>query len=321
MPTPSRNGATRKRSATWLLPKRHPVKETRREEYPALAPRLVVHDQLGQFEIRGEISRGATATIYDAWDANLGRGVALKVLSQHLEAVPEARRRFEAEWKLAARIAHPGILSVYAQGWDKGYSFYAMRRLSGDTAAALANSTVRKTAQVKELAVLFAAASRSVAELHAGGIVHRDLKPENFVVDPEGRLLLCDFGSALDRNDRDPLLEGCLWGTVRYMAPEQFRPNADPYDVRSDIYALGICLYEATTGVLAFPHGDEKKIVRRKLHVSPAPPRRIRPEIPMSFDATIRRAIAPNPALRYQSAAELAEDLERFATGKRGSKR
>lgn len=314
------DGSAQKRSATWMLPARHPVDETRREEYPALAPRLGVHDRLGAFEIRGEIAQGATATVYDAWDEQRGQLVALKVLSQHLEAVPESRKRFEAEWTLAARVAHPGILPVYGHGLENGYSFYAMRRISGGTASKLIDTPVRK-GRIEELAVLFAAAARSVAALHACGIVHRDLKPDNFVMDPEGRLLLCDFGSALDRRNPDPLLEGCLWGTVRYMAPEQFHPNADPYDVRSDIYGLGICLYEATTGVLAFPRGDEREIIRRKLNVALAPPRRIRPELPMSFDAMIRRAVEPNPALRYQSAEDLAEDLERFAGGKRGSRR
>jgi serine/threonine-protein kinase len=278
---------------------------------------------VGSFRIEEEIAAGAVARIYAVSEPGSGFRLALKVLSAHFGLLPEARRRFEAEYELARRVAHPGIIPVYERGCDAGYWFYSMRLESSRTVAALKGrgESDSRDGFYLRLAALFAQAAASLEALHRNGIVHRDVKPDNLLLGRDGGLVLCDFGSALDARHRDPALADGLWGTVRYMSPEQFRPDADPYDPASDIYALGVTLYEVATGVSPFPRTTEHELVRWKLSRLPPAPRRVRPDLPLGLDALIRRAMEPNRSLRFQSAGELALELDRFALAKRGSRR
>jgi serine/threonine protein kinase len=313
---------------TRLLPRAlappRPREATRRRQFAPLAPRLERGDRLGAFRIEREISSGGAARVYAAADTTTKRRVALKVLSAHLGQDPEGERRFEAEYRLASRVAHAGIVRVVSWGRDRGHHFYAMELLGGETAASLPRAEDGSDGEGQDfarLAMLFAPVARALEALHARGIVHRDVKPDNLLIDGGGSLLLADFGSALDALERDPLLERCLSGTLRYMSPEQFCPGADPYDPLQDIYSLGLVLYEAATGIPAVPRLPEKEVARWKLSRLPALPRALNPRLPLGLEAIIRRAMEPEPRLRHPAAGELARDLERYATLRRGSSR
>jgi serine/threonine protein kinase len=302
---------------------RAPGGKTRVESFPALPPRLRPGDELGVHRLGEEISRGATATVHSARGDSYPEEAAIKVLSPHLAVIPAAVARFKAESALAARVKHPSIIRVFASGTAREHHYYVMELLSGRTVEDMVTDAAgdRDEAFFRETAIRFAGIARALDALHRAGIVHRDVKPENILVSSGERLVLCDFGSAVDARSRSRAHRRSLWGTIRYMSPEQLRPGADPGDPGIDIHALGLTLYEAATGVSPFPRCLESELVRLKLTRIPAAPRRVNFKVPLGLDAVIRQAIEPNPGLRYRSAADLANDLERFAARKRGSRR
>jgi serine/threonine-protein kinase len=247
----------------------------------------------------------------------------VKVLLPQLAASPPQVSRFRAEAAMAERVGHPSILPIYGSGRDGEHCYYAMRLEKGTTLDDWSSeaSLHRDEAFFVDLATRFAAVARAVDAIHRQGIVHRDVKPSNILIDAEGNLVLIDFGSALDRNDRDPVLEEFEGGTVLYMSPEQLTPGADPYDPAGDIYSLGLTLYEAATGAPPFPHCADEELARLKLTRLPPPPRHWNHYIPLGLEAIIRQAIDVNRRLRYDSAELMARDLERFTSRKRGSGR
>ncbi len=312
---------TQDRRVTALLSSESTGK-TRKALFPALPPRLKPGDMLDDFRIEREISSGATATVYEAWQLSRGRQAALKVLSPHLAIIPEAATRFIVEAAFAERVEHKSIVEIHGTGKTREHYYYAMRLESGATAEKLVDEAPRGgESHFCGLARQFSAVARALEKIHANGIVHRDVKPENLLIGSDGELVLCDFGSALDANERSAVLETCLWGTVRYMSPEQFGPDGDPYSPLIDIYALGLSLYETVTGVSPFPRSTEEELVRLKLTRLVPPPRHMNLRLPLGLDSIIRQAIEPNPSLRYACMGDLAEDLERFGERKRGHRR
>lgn len=298
------------------------LQKTRKVAFPALPPRIKAGDELGDYRIEGELASGGTATVFAAEETSRNRRVALKVLSSHLVHVPEATTRFLAEAAFAERVEHPSISRVLGSGRVADHYFYAMALQSGDTAERLILDAQRSDeVDFQRLARQFSGVARALELLHANGIIHRDVKPENLLVGSDGELILCDFGSALDANDRSVLLEECLWGTVRYMSPEQLVPGCDPYSPLIDVYGLGLTLYEVVTGSSPFPRVTEEELVRIKLGRIPPPPRAMNPRLPLGLDAVIRQAIEPSPRLRYGAMGDFAEDLERFAERRRGHRR
>lgn len=321
MEDPRRYPAGQSRKITAVLA---PVvaRKTRRAEFPALPPRLRTGEALGDFRIEREIATGSTATIFEVLEGACGRHVALKVLSPHLALVPRAAARFKAEAAFAERLEHPGIVPIYGCGKARGHYYYAMRLETGETAERLVDESAHADENFfYRVARQFAAVAQALAALHQAGIVHRDVKPENLLMGRDGDLILADFGSALDCNEPSSELASNLWGTVRYMAPEQFGRDADPYSPATDIYALGITLYEVTTGMSPFPRGDEEDIARWKLTRLPPAPRLSNNRLPLGLDSIIRQAIDPNPTLRYAAMADVASDLARFGEKKRGHRR
>ncbi|MBI4602739.1 MAG: serine/threonine protein kinase [Planctomycetes bacterium] len=322
MQDPLRFPAAQGRRLALVAAKRE-AEKTRRASFPGLPERLRPGDVLGELRLEREVTTGGTATVYAAEDLLRGSKVALKVLSPHLALVPPAVARFKAEAALAERVESPWIVPVLGSGKDKDRYYFAMRLESGETAERLVEEAQdgRDEGSSRRVALQFAGVARALEALHEAGIVHRDVKPENLLLGSMGELLLSDFGSALDARDRSAVLEASLWGTVRYMSPEQFLPDADPYDATVDVYALGLSLYEAVTGLSPFPRVREEELARLKVTRVPPAPRHLNPRIPLGLDAVIRHAIEPCPRLRCPGAGALAEDLERFAEGKRGHRR
>ena len=294
----------------------------RKASLQAILPRLKVGDLLDDFRIEQEIAAGATATVYEAWQLSQGRQAAVKVLSPHLASVPEAATRFIAEAAFAERVEHGSIIKLYGSGKARDHYYYAMRLESGETAERIVEQAPRSDENFFHcVARQFSDVARALEMLHAHGIVHRDVKPENLLIGHDGKLVVGDFGSALDSSERSPVLESCPWGTLRYMSPEQFGPDGDPYSPIIDTYALGLTLYEAVTGISPFPRATEEEIARLKVTQFVPAPRQINWRLPLGLDSIIRQAIEPNPRLRYTSMGDLAEDLERFGEKKRGHRR
>ena len=294
---------------------------TRAEEFPALPPRLRPGDRLGPYRIGEEIARGATASVYaaelrDSGHGGSSRDPALKVLSAHLSLLRGGVERFRREHELARSVRHDAILRVEERGEALGYEYFAMPRESGRTLGDLPVEPEPGAAWFQRTALALSRVALAIGALHRAGVVHRDVKPDNILLGEDGGLMLCDFGSAIDGRSFEGAEE--IWGTVGYLPPEQLRPGSDPADPYMDIYALGLCLYEATTGSRAFPGLPQDELTRFKLTRLPPAPRSVEPRIPLGLEAIIRQAIEPDPRFRHPSAEALARDLERFGSGKRG---
>lgn len=289
--------------------------DTRRETFEVLPPRIRAGDRLGDLRVQEELATGATSAVYRGSRIGERRNVAIKVLSPHLGVVRKAVARFEAEARVAKRVAHPGVVRIVSAGSSRGHHYYSMRLESSRTALDLRYQESLGGGEVyfRRLAHLFARTARALEAVHREGFVHRDVKPENLLLSRRGRLVLCDFGSAMSFRERDPLLEDCLWGTLRYMSPDQFRARSDPYDPRIDVYGLGLTLYDVSTGGCPVSRGTDEEIVRWKLTYRPPAPRQVNFRIPSRLDAIIRRATEPDPEDRYGSMGKLASQLERFA--------
>jgi serine/threonine protein kinase len=303
---------------------------------------------LGDYRIGREIGRGGMAVVYEAEQLSLGRRVALKVLP--FAAAFDARhlQRFKNEAQAAAHLHHSHIVPVYAVGSERGVHFYAMQLIDGQSLAALihqlregradpnssrpAGSTPASTTALTQAAATLSTersrgspafyrtiahmgiqAAEALEHAHQEGIVHRDVKPANLLLDVRGQLWVTDFGLAQFHADAALTLTGDLVGTLRYMSPEQARlPRI--LDHRTDIYSLGLTLYELLTLEPAFAGTDRQELLRRIAEEEPRPPRSLDRSIPVDLETIVLKAIAKDPADRYAAAQDFAEDLKRFLT-------
>jgi serine/threonine protein kinase/Flp pilus assembly protein TadD len=301
---------------------------------------------LGDFQIVGEVGRGGMGVVYEATQLSLGRRVALKVLP--FAAALDARQlqRFKNEAQAAAQLHHTNIVPVFGVGSDRGVHYYAMQYIEGQTLAILIKD-MRRHAGLEEdvpLSVSPSAGSRSaqtvvafttersdtnsssyrsIAQLgiqagealqyaHQMNVVHRDIKPANLMVDAQGNLWVTDFGLAQVQTDTRLTLTGDLVGTLRYMSPEQALAHSVGVDHRTDVYSLGATLYELLTLEPAFNGRDRQELLRQIAFDEPKPLRRIKKAIPPELETIVLKAIAKNPAERYGTAQDLADDLRRF---------
>ncbi|MFO0926506.1 MAG: serine/threonine-protein kinase [Gemmataceae bacterium] len=290
---------------------------------------------LGDFRLLREIGRGGMGVVYEAEQISLRRRVALKVLP--LAATLDVRQlmRFENEARAAALLHHPHIVPVFAVGCERGVHYYAMQLITGRTlaevidhlrraptgaapAAETAADAVAWTRQsvtsrpfFRAIATLGLQAADALEYAHQMGVVHRDIKPANLLLDDRGSLWVTDFGLA--RFQASPVLTspGDLVGTLRYMSPEQAsgQPVIDP---RSDVYSLGITLYELLTQQPAFPATSRQECLRQILEEDPKNPRSLNPAIPAELELVVLKAMAKAPEERYATARHLADDLRRF---------
>jgi eukaryotic-like serine/threonine-protein kinase len=264
----------------------------------------------GRYQVVRKLGAGGMANVYLAEDQELGRRVAIKILNDRHANDEQFVERFRREAKNAAALSHPNIVSIYDRGEAEGTYYIAMEYLEGRSLKELVIS--RGPAPVN-VAVEYAKQILSALRFaHRHGIVHRDIKPHNVLVDSDGRVKVTDFGIA--RAGTSQMTEaGSIVGTAQYLSPEQARGTG--VDQRSDLYSLGVVLYELLTGTLPFNGDTPVEIAMKHLSQTPEPPSAKRPDIPRALDLVVMRALAKDPDDRYQSAEEMEADLDRVARG------
>src|SRR5262244_1542105 len=264
----------------------------------------------GRYRIERKLGAGGMADVYLAEDQELGRRVAIKILNGRHANDAQFIERFRREAKNAAALNHPNIVSIYDRGEAEDTYYIAMEYLDGRT---LKELIVSRGAAPINVAIEYARQILSALRFaHRHGIVHRDIKPHNVLVDGEGRVKVTDFGIA--RAGASQMTEaGSIVGTAQYLSPEQARGAA--VDQRSDLYSLGIVLYELLTGTVPFNGDTPVEIAMKHLSQTPEPPSEQRPDLPRDLDYVVMRALAKDPDDRYQSAEEMDADLERVARG------
>ena len=264
----------------------------------------------GRYKIVRKLGAGGMANVYLAEDQELGRRVAIKILNDRHANDDQFVERFRREAKNAAALSHPNIVSIYDRGEAEGTYYIAMEYLDGRS---LKELIVTRGPAPVPVAVEYARQILSALRFaHRHGIVHRDIKPHNVLVDGEGRVKVTDFGIA--RAGASQMTEvGSIVGTAQYLSPEQARGTN--VDQRSDLYSLGVVLYELLTGSAPFGGDTPVEIAMKHLSQVPEPPSAKRPNLPHDLDLLVMRALAKDPDERYQSAEEMDADLERVARG------
>lgn len=265
--------------------------------------------RLGRYELREQLGRGGFATVYRAWDPELHRNVAIKVPHPGLLDSSAIQARLFREASSAARLRHPGLVPLHEVGHDNEQLFIVSEYIPGRTLAQVLTE-VRPTSQQAAAWVL--ALAEALAYAHRLGIIHRDVKPGNIMLDQGGQPVLTDFGLALQADASVRLTQdGDIIGTPAYMAPEQAAGWAEAADARCDIYSLGVVLYELLCGRPPFT-GPGPAVLHQVLHAEPPAPRQLQPNVPLDLETICLQAMAKEPARRYASADELAEDLRRY---------
>ena len=263
--------------------------------------------RIGRYKILGELGRGAMGVVYKAEDPNLDRIVALKtiVLDEDAEGRKEYEKRFLLEAKAAGKLNHPNIVTAYDFGEEEGVAYLAMELVEGtDLRLRLKDGAALSPVDAVDIAQQVA---EGLGFAHERGLVHRDIKPGNIMLKPRGQAKIMDFGLARMRVADHKTSTGMVLGTPKYMSPEQVA--GQPVDQRSDVFSLGIVLYEMLTGVRLFAGADTPQIMHNVVHVEHEPPSRIKPELPSMLDFVVARALKKDPVVRYQDAYELSADL------------
>jgi len=271
----------------------------------------------GRYTIEALLGQGGMSAVYKGADPNLRRTVAIKLIHPHLSSDPEFVRRFEQEAAAVAQLRHPNIIQVYDFNHDGDVYFMILEYVPGETLQARLKTldAAGQRLPLAETLRIMAGISEAVAYAHQRGMIHRDLKPGNVMLDPQGQPILMDFGVAKIVGGQHHTATGAIVGTVAYMSPEQAR--GERIDERSDIYSLGIMLYEMTAGRPPF-EGDSAMTVMLKHLNEPVPDvRQIASGVPEELAALIEKALAKNPADRLPTAAEMSASLRAIASSAR----
>ncbi|MEK6574306.1 MAG: serine/threonine-protein kinase, partial [Chloroflexota bacterium] len=268
-------------------------------------------EKIGRYEIERELGRGGMAVVYLARDPFMKRQIAVKVLPRQFTFDSQFRGRFQREAEIIAALEHPHIVPVHDFGEHEDQPFIVMRHMTGGS---LADRLRKGPLSVAETARIISRLASALDEAHSKGIVHRDLKPGNILFDARGEPYISDFGIAKLAETTASYTGTGVIGTPAYMSPEQARGEKD-LDGRSDIYALGAMLFEILTGKL--PYEADTPMGLAVKHITEPVPRILdaKPDLPRGCEMMIERAMAKDRLQRYQTAAELAQDVNRLAGG------
>jgi serine/threonine protein kinase len=303
---------------------------------------------IADFLVIREIGRGGMGIVFEAQQQSLGRRVALKVLPFAGSLRHNAQLRFQHEARVAAMLEHPHIVPIFASGEDRGVHYYAMQLVEGQTAAefiaalrgesAMADPTTSSTGRpwtaptrqagtsppesrdhgehFCRVAEMGASVADALDYAHRCGVIHRDIKPSNLLLDKQGKVWVTDFGLAAMEELSRLTMTGDMLGTLRYMAPEMAGSDQNQIGPRTDVYSLGVTLYELLTLQPAFDGQQRSALLKQVLDCRPVAPRQIDRAIPCDLERIVLKAMSKRPEDRYGGAGELADDLRRFLDGK-----
>jgi len=264
-----------------------------------------------RYRVTERLGGGGMADVYKAVDETLGRTVAVKVLHERFSEDPEFVQRFRHEASAAANLSHPGIVNIYDYGVERGTYYIVMELVRGtDLKAIVRQEGALDPIKVAEYGAQVCAA---LSTAHGYGIIHRDIKPQNIVRTPEGAVKVMDFGIAR-AVDSDSTQTGSVLGTAQYVSPEQAQGRR--LGPESDLYSLGVVLYELATGRLPFEGDTPVSVALKHVNDEPVPPRQVNANIPPALEAVILKAMQKDPTRRYRSAEEMRDDLLRVVAGR-----
>lgn len=276
--------------------------DNRNPNISTLANRYLLQTVLGS---------GGMAVVYKAWDSHLERPVAIKILRQDFSGDPALSEQFKLEAKAAANLSHPNIITVHDFGFDNGRLFIVMEYVPGIELKSIIKT--RGRFPVDETISLMVQACAGLGYAHRAGLIHCDIKPQNMLVTPDGRLKITDFGIARALATIHPDEQNdVVWGSPQYFAPEQATGTAP--SPASDVYSLGVIIYEMLTGRLPFISEDPNELARLHRENNPAPPRQFNPVIPVALEQIILKVLSKEPANRYRTADQLGRILMNFST-------
>ncbi len=265
-------------------------------------------NNLGRYEIVSELGRGAMGVVYKAKDPLIDRMVAIKTInlqSLPLDKKKEYEARFYQEAKAAGRLSHPNIITIYDLGENDGIAYIAMELLEGRELQHMLDDGKRLS--VEDAVNIAVQVASGLAYAHEHGIVHRDIKPSNIMVLQGKRIKIADFGIARMESSLLSTKTGLLMGSPLYMSPEQIKNER--IDLRSDVFSLGILLYQMLTGRLPFRGDNAHTVMFQIVQEEPPKPSSVNPDVPQVLDAIIAKCLAKRPEDRYQDANELGRAL------------
>ena len=297
-----------------------PGQNRRRGDRRRSANPLVASDEIEGYQIQGELHRGGQGVVYKAIQTATNRTVALKVLREGPFASDEQRYRFQREVDLAAKLNHPAIVTIFDSGISRGRPYFVMEYIDGHP---FDDYVSGHQLGVHDTLVLFRKVCAGIHHAHLRGVIHRDLKPGNILVDAQGEPHVLDFGMAKLTGDfvvpqgAPVTMTGEFVGTLGYCSPEQARGETDLVDIRSDVYSLGVILYQALTG--NYPYsvtGSVAEVLQNVASAEPKKPSAVRRELRDDVDTIVLEALAKERERRYQSVEDLSQDIENYLAGR-----